>query len=115
VVRIRAIADDSAPEPWEFEDRDPEPSEFCDDSYPLPWTYDDGGAGPGPEIYDCVARAIAIATGKPYTEVFSLIDVFVDAACTWDPDLRFIARECEGASRIDPRADVRTRLAVGTA
>jgi hypothetical protein len=40
---------------------------------PLPWVYDDGGreaAGFRGETGDCVTRAIAIATGKPYREVY---------------------------------------------
>lgn len=41
-----------------------------------PWVYDDGGraaAGVRGGQGDCVCRAIAIATGKPYREVFDLI------------------------------------------
>jgi hypothetical protein len=38
------------------------------------WTYDDGGRAAagfkGKKVGDCVCRAIAIATGKPYREVY---------------------------------------------
>lgn len=40
--------------------------------YPVQWVYDDGGrraAGFGGKAGDCVTRAIAIATGKPYRTV----------------------------------------------
>lgn len=40
---------------------------------PLPFTYDDGGrasAGYKGEADDCVVRSIAIATGKPYQDVY---------------------------------------------
>lgn len=40
---------------------------------PLPWTFDDGGredAGFTGQTGDCVTRAIAIATGLPYREVY---------------------------------------------
>jgi hypothetical protein len=64
--------DDPDPEPWEFYD---------DDGSPLPWVYDDGGRGTaGPEfedeydIGDCVTRAIAIATGRPYANVYATVD-----------------------------------------
>lgn len=43
---------------------------------PLPWRYDDGGraaAGFQGKAGDCVARAIAIATGKPYREVYATL------------------------------------------
>lgn len=55
----------------------------------LPWAYDDGGAGPGPEINDCVTRAIAIAAGRPYGEVYDMVDEFCCAAGAW-------AIDCEG-------------------
>ena len=52
---------------------------------PIPWNYNDGGraatgirGGRG----DRVCRAVAIATGKPYREVFDLI---VDYAATSGP------------------------------
>jgi hypothetical protein len=70
----------------EFEECDPEPWEFCDDDgYPLPWTYDDGGrAAIAPNtddgVGDCVARAIAIATGRPHAEVYDMVDKFGRAA-----------------------------------
>jgi len=41
------------------------------------WTYDDGGraaAGYKGVTGDCVTRAIAIATGKPYQEVYDAIN-----------------------------------------
>lgn len=43
----------------------------------LPWTCDDGGraaAGYQGETGDCVCRAVAIATGRPYQEIYSLIN-----------------------------------------
>lgn len=40
----------------------------------LPWTYDDGGRADagfkGEAPGDCVTRAIAIATGRPYREIY---------------------------------------------
>jgi hypothetical protein len=42
----------------------------------MTWTYDDGGravAGYKGEAGDCVARAITIATGKPYCEVYEAL------------------------------------------
>jgi hypothetical protein len=43
----------------------------------LPWAYDDGGrfaAGwPDNDAGDCVTRAIAIATGQPYRDVWALV------------------------------------------
>jgi hypothetical protein len=44
---------------------------------PLPFVYDDGGraaAGFSGTANDCVTRAIAIVTGKPYAEVYAKID-----------------------------------------
>ena len=41
------------------------------------WVYDDGGraaAGFKGNTGDCVTRAIAIATGKPYQEVYDLVN-----------------------------------------
>ena len=62
----------------------------------LPWAYDDGGrAAAEPEfnledeINDCVSRAIAIATGRPYGEVYDMVDEFGRAA-------GFCAIACEG-------------------
>jgi hypothetical protein len=43
----------------------------------LPWVYDDGGrqaAGFRGTTGDCVCRAIAIATGRPYVEVYHEIN-----------------------------------------
>ena len=45
----------------------------------MQWVYDDGGrnaAGFKGTAGDCVCRAIAIATGKPYREVYDLINSF---------------------------------------
>jgi hypothetical protein len=76
------MADYSDPEPREFEDRDPEPWEFDDDDgSPLTWTYDDGGrAAIAPytadDIGDCVTRATAIATRRPYAEIYDMVDKF---------------------------------------
>ena len=44
-----------------------------------PWTYDDGGrkaAGFVGSTGDCVCRAIAIATQRPYREIYDLINEF---------------------------------------
>jgi len=41
------------------------------------WVYDDGGraaAGFKGQAGDCVCRAVAIVTGKPYSEVYKLIN-----------------------------------------
>lgn len=43
----------------------------------LPFQYDDGGraaAGYKGDSHDCVTRAIAIATGRPYQEVYDAIN-----------------------------------------
>lgn len=43
----------------------------------MEWVYDDGGraaAGYKGTTGDCVCRAIAIATGKPYKEIYDLIN-----------------------------------------
>ena len=46
-------------------------------SQPLPWTFDDGGRsdaeghGGTRDTNDCVTRAIAIATGLPYAQVYA--------------------------------------------
>lgn len=43
----------------------------------LPWTYDDGGraaAGYRGTTGDCVTRAAAIVTGRPYQEVYDLVN-----------------------------------------
>lgn len=45
----------------------------------MEWTFDDGGraaAGFKGETSDCVCRAISIATGKPYKEVYDLINQY---------------------------------------
>ena len=45
---------------------------------PLPWAYDDGGraaAGFRGQAGDCVTRAIAIATGLPYRQVYDGLGV----------------------------------------
>jgi hypothetical protein len=55
-------------------------------SQALPWAYDDGGrlrAGFAGEAGDCVTRAIAIATGTPYREVYDGIN---ELAHTWSLD-----------------------------
>jgi hypothetical protein len=44
----------------------------------MKWIYDDGGraeAGYKGATGDCVTRAIAIATGKPYSEVYDALNV----------------------------------------
>lgn len=46
----------------------------------MKWTYNDGGraaAGFKGEAGDCVCRAIAIATEKPYREIYDLINSMV--------------------------------------
>lgn len=49
---------------------------------PLPWAYDDGGAAAAGfrSRDDCVARALAIATGVPYAEVRAALNV---SAADW--------------------------------
>jgi hypothetical protein len=54
---------------------------------PLRWAYDDGGRGSAglefnfeDEINECVTRAIAIATGRAYGEVYDMVDEFGRAA-----------------------------------
>ena len=45
----------------------------------MKWVYDDGGraeAGSKGVTGDCVCRAIAIATGRPYQEVYDLINEY---------------------------------------
>lgn len=45
----------------------------------MTWVYDDGGrakAGFRGEASDCVCRSVAIATGRPYQEVYDLINEF---------------------------------------
>lgn len=47
------------------------------------WTYDDGGrreAGFRGDAGDCVTRAIAIATGRPYAEVYAALAAREQAA-----------------------------------
>lgn len=47
------------------------------------WTYNDGGrcaAGYKGATGDCVTRAIAIATGKPYQEVYDLVNAVSKAS-----------------------------------
>ena len=44
---------------------------------PLPWVYDDGGratAGYKGKTGDCVTRAIAIASQRPYQEIYDLVN-----------------------------------------
>lgn len=44
---------------------------------PLPWYHEDGGrypAGFRGQADDCVTRAIAIATGRPYREIYDLVN-----------------------------------------
>lgn len=51
----------------------------------MEWVYDDGGradAGFKGTTGDCVCRAIAIATGKPYREVYDLINEFAKSERT---------------------------------
>ena len=51
----------------------------------MEWIYDDGGrakAGFKGKTGDCVCRAIAIATGKPYKEVYDLINEFAESERT---------------------------------
>ena len=48
----------------------------------MEWVYDDGGrkiAGYKGHTGDCVCRAIAIATGMPYKEVYDLINKFSES------------------------------------
>lgn len=51
----------------------------------MEWIYDDGGraeAGFKGKTGDCVCRAISIATGKPYKEVYDLINEFAESERT---------------------------------
>lgn len=64
------------------------PAKLPSPAVPLPWVYDDGGraaAGPefnvGDEINDCMTRAIAIATGRPYREVYDMVEEFLTGWC----------------------------------
>lgn len=44
----------------------------------MPWVFDDGGrkaAGFQGEARDCVVRAAAIATGRPYTEIHAIVKI----------------------------------------
>jgi hypothetical protein len=53
-----------------------------DDAIGTSWTPDDGGralAGYRGKPRDCVCRAIAIATGRPYQEIYDLILRFAEA------------------------------------
>lgn len=55
---------------------DPSPVEGGVMATPLPWEYDDGGrveAGYKGSASDCACRAVAIATGRPYQEVYDTI------------------------------------------
>lgn len=48
-------------------------------SHKMKWVYDDGGCSKyfkGP-AYDCVTRAISIATGKDYKEVLDMVNDYV--------------------------------------
>ena len=48
-------------------------------NHTMKWVYDDGGASnyyKGP-AYDCVTRAIAIATGRDYKEVLDIVNDYV--------------------------------------
>jgi hypothetical protein len=51
----------------------------------MAWVYDDGGraaAGYKGDASDCVARAIAIATERPYAEVLARVAEFADGDAT---------------------------------
>ena len=43
------------------------------------WVYDDGGRSNyyKGEAYDCVVRAIAIATGRDYKEIYDLVNQYI--------------------------------------
>lgn len=46
---------------------------------PVPWMHDDGGrqaAGYRGQADDCVTRAIALAAGLPYQEVYDLVNAY---------------------------------------
>lgn len=50
---------------------------------PLPWRFNDGGRSQsfrGKANGDCVVRAIAIATGRPYTDVYNDLNNFAATA-----------------------------------
>lgn len=62
--------------------------------------YNDGGSGTG-KRRDCVTRAIAIATGKPYAEVY-------DAMCAINYNSRRDLT-CTGSARADKGVDTKCK------
>ena len=67
----------------------------------MTFQYDDGGrkaAGFRGESDDCVTRAIAIATGKPYREVYDAINVTATAERTRRGKVGFLAATGRGSS-----------------
>ena len=55
-------------------DHSAQPNQSCGSGWPMNYVYDDGGradTGFKCKARDCVARAIAIATGKPYEDVYN--------------------------------------------
>lgn len=51
----------------------------------MPWVYDDGGrnkSGYKGVTGDCVTRAIAIATNKPYKDIYDLINIYAKSERT---------------------------------
>lgn len=65
------------------------------------WTYDDGGrkaAGFRGEAGDCVTRAIAIATGRPYREVYDTLNAAAKGERYRRGHLGFMAATGRGSS-----------------
>lgn len=68
---------------------------------PIGWIYDDGGrakAGFRGESGDCVTRAVAIATGKPYREIYDMFHEAHRSYATAHHDRTARAIERRGAS-----------------
>lgn len=73
------------------------------------WTHDDGGrtaAGYKGEPGDCVCRAIAIASRKPYAEIYSLVNKTAKRERPRDGDTRSSARNGVSKATIRRMLDV---------
>lgn len=65
------------------------------------WTYNDGGrkaAGRRGEADDCVTRAIAIATARPYADVYALVNDIAQSEKTRCGKVGFMAATGRGSS-----------------
>ena len=72
---LRALREPAAED--DLEEEAEEDEELVLDEHEPAWVYDDGGRGDAGfkgEAGDCAARAIAIATGRPYTEVYDALN-----------------------------------------